>query len=200
MLPNLSLQHLAVGFCGDMGTGKTTLSREVARRLEGNAICFGDYVRFRAAEQNVVANRGNLQDLGQQLFDESGSTIFVESVLEWAQPETFIHIFDGVRHVDVWLALQKMYVTSSLIFLHLPEDQNEQRLKKASNGGPVDKRHKDHIVESQSLQLQAMADVSIATSPSVEICASQIEKYLRGEVLFRTFIYRATLDSDLLPS
>src|SRR5216683_5953864 len=97
---------MLIALAGPMGSGKSTVSRALAARLNARILGFGEYVRVCARERGLDADdRTVLQDLGQKLVAKY-PIAFVRDAVRWAghQPGNRI-IFDGIRHETVWDAI-----------------------------------------------------------------------------------------------
>jgi adenylate kinase family enzyme len=121
--------------CGAPGSGKTTIAKAVAGQIGLQCGSFGDYVRSRAREQGLSADRGSLQRLGQSLVDQ-GPRDFCQATLDWlgwTPPHGLI--LEGLRHVSVYEALQALVhpIQVSLIFIDVDQALQRDRLK--SRGG-----------------------------------------------------------------
>lgn len=118
-----------IGFCGQTGAGKTSVVRELAHLLGGEVVSFGSYVRAEALRCGKEIDRLTLQTFGQNLIDEYGYERFVQQVLPSSRLEQNVLILlDGVRHVDIWQAVQGLLPQSMLIYLHCDEEQRIERL------------------------------------------------------------------------
>ena len=53
-----------VGIAGAIASGKSELSRTLARELNAERVSFGDFVRREAEARGVQSTRENLQQLG----------------------------------------------------------------------------------------------------------------------------------------
>lgn len=124
---------MIIGIAGQIASGKSTLGRALAARLDAKLLSFGAYVRHIANEQGIdPTSRQALQEFGQKLVDES-TTAFVENILTWGNYTTGQRIiFDGIRHEPVWLEIvafaRRNNDTAKLIFLEIPEQERQRRL------------------------------------------------------------------------
>ena len=64
------MDHVALGFSGKIGSGKTTISEYVANLLSWPKVSFGDYVREIARQQKTDLSRSALQTIGASLVEQ----------------------------------------------------------------------------------------------------------------------------------
>jgi dephospho-CoA kinase len=124
-----ALEPLVVGFAGRIGSGKSTLSNEVAKRLGWRRASFGDYLRTLAKSSGLDESREVLQYLGASLI-EKGVDDFCRAVLThygWNAGEPLV--IDGIRHTEVVESLRKLVAPLDLRVVFL-EVEDEQRLKR----------------------------------------------------------------------
>jgi dephospho-CoA kinase len=124
---------MLIALAGPMGSGKSTVSRALAARLDAKILGFGEYVRVCARRRGLDADdRAVLQDLGQKLVARD-PLAFVQHAVRWAghQPGNRI-ILDGVRHETVWDAISTLGRLNAervlLIYLDVPADERTDRL------------------------------------------------------------------------
>ena len=122
-----------VGIAGKIASGKSTLARAVAARLNARRLGFGDYVRSIAESEGLnPSDRNVLQELGQGLAMRDPSA-FVAALLSSAGYSSSEDIvFDGVRHVTIWNEIEaiaaRAHVVAFLVFLDMPETIRQRRL------------------------------------------------------------------------
>ena len=124
-----ALEPLVIGFAGRIGSGKSTLSNEVAKRLGWRRASFGDYLRTLAKSSGLDESREVLQYLGASLIDK-GVDDFCRAVLThygWNAGEPLV--IDGIRHTEVVESLRKLVAPLDLRVVFL-EVEDEQRLKR----------------------------------------------------------------------
>jgi len=163
---------ILVCFAGQIGSGKTSISTAVAEALTWKRASFGDFVRGEVSRRGGdPTHRETLQDVGQSLVAQ-GSESFCLQVLnygDYSPRENFI--LDGIRHVDILRALEKVAAPGpvKLIFLL---SQNELRKKRISvrDGSHTDLARADaHPVESDlKAELPALAAATIDGSGTFE--------------------------------
>lgn len=172
-------QTLAIGFCGGMASGKSTLARQLSIELDADLISFGDYVRYKAQEGGIACEREHLQNLGQHLYNQDGAQGLVEQTLLWAQPKTERHIFDGVRHIDVWRYIRSFYTRSCLVGLQVePSDQLKRLRMRGLHTDPSIERWRSHPVEQAQTELQRMADLLLDSQLPPQVLSSAVQTYI----------------------
>jgi transcriptional regulator with XRE-family HTH domain/Zn-dependent peptidase ImmA (M78 family)/adenylate kinase family enzyme len=150
-----ALEPLVLAFSGKMGSGKSTLSQQVADALGWKRASFGDYLRVFARSQGLEESREVLQDLGESLVIKD-PTAFCHSVLthfQWHSGEPLV--IDGVRHAAVLDSLRKLVAPLELrlVFIEIDEGTRIKRLQK------IDKSVLDRlaVVESHSTEREVVS-------------------------------------------
>jgi dephospho-CoA kinase len=123
----------AIAFCGSIGSGKTTLSKEISNELTWKYISFGNYVRREMTRLGFdTPTREQLQDFGASMIS-NGVERFCLSILSdlaWNMGDGAV--FDGVRHLEVLTTLRRIFLPSKvfLIYIELDELTINNRLAK----------------------------------------------------------------------
>ena len=146
---------LTIALAGGVGSGKSTIARELAAKLDGVVASFGDYVRHIAGEAGEPADRLSLQRVGQELVD-ADTPGFVRSFLKWASPPPGRSlIIDGVRHAAVDNALRAWAEASNVDYaLIVLNASTRERAERRHNGDQDEiRRIDDHPVERESVEL-----------------------------------------------
>ena len=160
-----------IGLSGQSGSGKTSLARALATTIQGDIVSFGSYVRAEAQRCGKEESRSTLQDLGQALIQEYGADVFVQRVLDHGKSrEGACILLDGVRHVAIWQAIQRMTPKNVLIFISLDEAQRMERLRARDHlDTPTLEQIMHHSIEKDSPLLQAMADLVLHPASTKEL-------------------------------
>lgn len=159
-----SPRGVAVALAGAVGSGKSTLGRMLAERMNGEVASFGDFVRHIATQRGITHDRHSLQALGQSRIDENPAA-FVAEFLVWAAPKPGkLLVIDGVRHaaVDDILREWSREVGRSY-YLILIDASLAERAKRRHSGNEVEARRVDeHRVERETVcTLPSVADLVV---------------------------------------
>ena len=167
-----------LAFSGSINSGKTTLSQEIASKLDWKKTSFGDYVRSIAEQKRVKQSRENLQQLGEEEI-ESDCQNFCNNVLSFANWEKGENlIIDGIRHEEVLDNLKTITSPSNvyLIYIHLDLKNRKQR---SQNSESVLKKYDSHSTERQvSSILPTIADLVIDGNKKIEEIVSEIIEWV----------------------
>lgn len=175
-----------VCFSGKIASGKTSISRAVASRLDCDRACFGGYLREKIArEGGDPASRESLQNLGQRQI-ESDAELFCRAVLatgNFVPGEDFV--LDGIRHIAVLSHLVQIAAPSEvcLIFIDAAVELRQSRVGTESDGACADfARATRHIVEADMenklpMASHAVLDGSLSEQALVCECIELIDEW-----------------------
>ena len=175
---------LLVCLSGQIGSGKSSVSRAVAQELGCKRIGFGDFLR---AELERVGgdstSRPQLQELGQQRV-ATDPTGFCRAALAAGGFTTGADfVLDGVRHTEILQILGRLAAPSTvrLVYLDATELQRSQRVAIRDNDADFP-RTQTHQVEAESGDaLRKQADLVVdADRPRVAVvadCLTAIETW-----------------------
>jgi dephospho-CoA kinase len=170
-----------VALTGRIGTGKSTVARELSSLLGWPEASFGDYVRARASERGLDTERGVLQELGQQLIEERGFDGFVEDVLADAgiNPAAQPFVIEGVRHVAVLEALQRAAGAEvALVYLEASDEARAERLRAREGAhAPVETWEQHETERDVKAELPTRADLVLHEGDPVA-AAEAIARFL----------------------
>jgi len=153
-----ALEPVVLAFSGRIGSGKTTLSRQVAKALGWKRASFGEYLRDFAKGQGLDPSRDVLQELGETLIHK-GVDDFCRSLLthfEWHSGEPLV--IDGVRHAVVVKALRKLVAPLELrlVFVEVAEKERLKRLQRLAKDVvsmlPAFERHSTELEVATTLR------------------------------------------------
>lgn len=168
---------LTIALAGGSGAGKSTIARELAKRLDAAVASFGDFVRHLAAEAGESSERQNLQRLGQQHVD-ADPVAFVHAFLEWSSPQFGRPlIIDGVRHVVVDRALRAWAEAAAADYALVFVDTATAERARRRQGGDEDviRRLDAHPVERENAHgLPEIADIVVDGGGSLESIIARI--------------------------
>ena len=165
---------LIIAFSGMPGSGKTTLSTELARVLGVPRVGFGGYVRSVAIQQNLPIDRESLQRLGQSLIEENVSQ-FCENVLKNSNLlEADYFILDGIRHSSVLSYFRSNYPLM-FIYVTAPYETLKNRLKARGEAELIDSlRTEPTEMEVESI-LKGQADLTVSGESDIVDQISKIK-------------------------
>jgi cytidylate kinase/transcriptional regulator with XRE-family HTH domain/Zn-dependent peptidase ImmA (M78 family) len=161
-------EPLVLAFSGKIGSGKTTLSQQVADALGWRRASFGEYLSMFAKSQGLDDSREVLQELGESLVSRNPDD-FCRSVLAhfgWRSGEPLV--IDGVRHATIFEALRRIVAPLDLrlVFVNVDEDTRLKRLKKTD---------RDVIGRLQEVEAHSTERDVVNTLPSLA------SRHIRGD-------------------
>lgn len=128
----------AIAICGPISSGKSSIIRSLSKEFDWDIISFGDYVRFIAKTKSLEITRSILQEVGEELIKSTDPEYFLKKVIEFNDPKSNIHLYDGVRHLKIVDALQQIYPVTSIIFLHISDfDRYNRYISRSATGDPL---------------------------------------------------------------
>ena len=176
---------LIVTFAGGRGSGKSTLSAELSRRLGYARVSFGDYVRGEARRRGLTSRSEVLQSIGEELVS-AGATTFARNVLSTAVWDANgVLLVDGVRHKEILEAIRSIAAPSHvrLVFVNVDKEQRKERLSvRGDDGRQFDK------LEAASTEVQVagvlpkladlVVDGSMPVTDSISTLVRAISQWL----------------------
>ena len=175
--------NVVIGLSGQLGSGKSTIARGLARALHCDPASFGDYVRSLARRGEYHVDRRTLQDLGQDELDSRGPEQFCVDMLDQQVPAFGPGnrlVVDGVRHLAIAGALRELLQPSVFFLVYMSVDNrvrfNRITTRELSGGsgqslwklvGELD-QHRTELEVRQALRAHADLTLS-ATRPSSEL-------------------------------
>lgn len=178
---------IVCGFSGRIGSGKTSISEEVARHLNWPRVSFGDYVRKVATEQGIdPTSRTALQDIGASLIN-NGIEKFCLSVLaqaDWKPGQSLV--VDGIRHQDILIKLKEIVLPSTFVLVYINvEDENRAQRVAQRDGltqndlNKIDRHSTERDAKSILMQL---ADITINGNGASGAVVSEIVDFLTDRI------------------
>lgn len=166
------MKPVILAFSGSIASGKSTLSNKLAQTFHWPRASFGDYVRSVADTRKISKTRKVLQTIGNELVISDVES-FCNNVLQqanWKHGQPLI--IDGVRHVNVLIALRKIVAPMKLYLLFISIDGDVQANRFIA-------RETEELLSLQTLELDSteqqvgtylrdMADFIVDGSRSVE--------------------------------
>lgn len=176
---------LVVSFAGEIGSGKTSVSRRISDTLGWPRVGFGDYLRQELAKRGEdTSNRATLQDFGQSLVasDPDGFCCSVLSSVAFVPGNNLL--LDGIRHVNIQSIIRRIVMPSETKLIFLAADPTERHNRILRRSSDHDDLHytEAHPVEAElRTSLPAIADAIVDASLDIdavaEICIDHIRKW-----------------------
>lgn len=172
--------EFVIGISGLTGSGKTTLSKSLAQKLRIKRVSFGDYVRKVVRSRKLEETRRNLQAVGQELVQQDPNS-FCVAVLENAKWKGEPIVIEGIRHLEVLIALSKLMNPLKLVLIYI-ELQENIRNSRLLDRNLVDS-HREMIDKHESEQqvkylLKNKADLCVDGNKNVEFLVVDIVNWL----------------------
>lgn len=169
---------IILAFSGYIKSGKTTISQEIANKIDWKTISFGDYLRSIAKQKGLDPSRENLELLGKREI-EQGWESFCKNVLSsvnWKKEENLI--VDGVRHKEALDALKNITNPSDIYLIYI--DTNlKNRIKRSGYSESKLKRFDSHYMEKQVISLiPHISDLIIDGNKKIEEIVLEILEWL----------------------
>jgi len=171
---------VAVGVAGRIGSGKTSLSSELATRLECPRASFGDHVRAVARSRHLdETDRTVLQDLGDALIAK-GWTEFVRAVLGDAKYKAGTVVVDGIRHVGAIATLREVLTPTPLVVVAVATHNDVRRGRLLQRGltEPDADAADSHPNESEVSKVLEAADFVVPADSTVDEAVSSVLEWL----------------------
>lgn len=176
------INSLIICFSGQIGSGKTSISREIANHLGYPWVSFGDYVRALAKKNGLSATRDVLQDFGASLVKNKCEK-FCKSVLNQADWHPGMNIIlDGVRHVKILETIKQITAPSVvlLVYVDTSEKERKKRILLSRNTNLSDfKQHESHSTEIDvKIKLKKLANIVVVNNDCSlnEVCLDIISR------------------------
>lgn len=175
---SLRLSGSIIGFSGQIGSGKSTISKVVANRLGWPWASFGHFLRQEASRRGLdPSSRQELQALGEELIS-SGWTDFCRRALEsggWRPGQNLV--VDGIRHIEAIKTIEKLTSPLEVKLVYVSLDEETRRTRALSRGMSYENLRlaDNHPVEAQVRNLlRERADLTVDGTAPQEECASLI--------------------------
>jgi dephospho-CoA kinase len=176
--------NFIIAFSGKIGSGKSTLSKNIANELDLSYISFGDYVRHIASLRALDYSRITLQSLGENLIKEQGWMNFCINVLRhggWRTSKPVV--LDGIRHTEALECVKQIVFPLEviLVYIQLESSERARRIKERDKTNDLTLNKFDtHSTETQvnSLLMKA-ANILIDGNMPLERLKDKVFKYLR---------------------
>ena len=185
-----ALEPLVLVFCGQIGSGKSTLSSEVARALGWSYASFGGFIRSIAHSQGLDETREVLQELGAALVERSTDD-FCRTLLahyNWRSGEPLV--IDGLRHKEVADALRHFVAPLDIRIVLLEVDEEIRRARLAKEKQRDFERFEivqQHSTETQvKTELPRIADLRlVGNRPMQELVRDVVTWVHQGDGVYK---------------
>ena len=178
---------LVIAFAGEIGSGKSSISKMLETALGWPRVGFGDYLRVEVRRSGGNPNcREALQELGQSLVDAHPES-FCRSVLRMVnfRPGGDL-LVDGIRHVNIQVIMQRIVLPSETKLVYLSADSNTryERIRDRNDGQSDFARASQHRVEGEAkncltLVADAIVDTRIGAEDPFEVCLRLVRSWSR---------------------
>jgi cytidylate kinase len=172
---------MILGFSGKIGSGKSTLSAEVANQLNWKHASFGLYVQKVALSKNIAPTRENLQNLGARLLSDNAKKFCLSVVKEsnWAYGESLV--IEGIRHEEVIEIIRDITKPDifKLIFLKI-SDKNIRKSRIANRDNTPINEADEHPTEKEVMNntLLKRADLIVDAEKDISGLKNQIIQWI----------------------
>lgn len=172
--------EVVVGVCGRIGSGKTTLSAELANRLGCPRASFGDHVRAEAQARGLdTGDRVTLQNLGDGLIAQ-GWMRFVLGVLGDVGYQSGSLVVDGIRHMAAVVTLREIVAPTPVVVVAVQasDDARDRRLLQRGLAKADVEAADSHHNEAEIGAVLMSADVIVSADSTVEAAATRVMEAL----------------------
>ncbi len=175
---------IAVAIGGKIGSGKSTLSDYLVENHDFSLISFGGYVRHEAELQGLNPSREDYQELGDRLVQEPIPEEFIQRCIEYFQPKSSLHVYDGLRHLSIANGLRHIYKRCVIVFINAPDNLRYQRYKSRQRVDDPKLNFNqflslsEHRVEYEIDKIASIADLVIQADNTIVNLSEAILDYL----------------------
>lgn len=173
-----------IAVCGQIGSGKSSIIREISKTYGWNTVSFGAYIKSQIAADHPT--RSDYQSLGEMLFATRGPKGLLEDAIRFGKPCSSTFLIDGVRHVSILTELRKIYNDVVIIFLNVSDSQRYERFTRRDDTDPP-MSYDDfvqmcsHPIELGIPDLAKIADLVIDGNVDFEVVLTKILSHLNKD-------------------
>ena len=169
----------AIAFSGQIGSGKSTISRAVAETLRRPRVSFSAEVRAAAAARGVPRDRKSLQEFGERLIAK-GWDSFCSGTLAQAGTSLIPPIIDGVRHQGAIQSLRRLLAPTPVVLIFLDVPQKIRVVRLLDRGHTIQEIAKadEHPTEAELPWVRAEADLILMNDGSIEETVEELVVFL----------------------
>lgn len=165
---------------GPVRAGKSTLARDIAERLGGMLVGFGDAVRQRTLALGLPAERASWQEVGERWVDEDSEGL-CDTVLAPIAGQALV-VVDGVRHRHVYDLLRARAAGRRVVLVYVDADAGTRRKRLARDGigAAATERVLAHSTETELPWLRSAADIVADGTSSAEQVLAALRALISG--------------------
>ena len=164
--------NISFGFSGRIGSGKSSISKYIAKKNNMKYISFGNFIRQVAKKRGLREERETLQLIGNEMI-QKGIYKFCMMVLDyydWKPNENVI--IDGIRHIEIFNELKSIFSPNTILLVYISTDKNIL-LKRNIDRGIIDNTHLQEIENDETeldvkFKLQQISDYTINGSLKIK--------------------------------
>jgi len=168
---------------GKIGSGKTTIGKELANTLSYSHCSFSDFLKKELAKAKIEATRENLQKIGVDYINNK-IDYFAEQVLKDCNYcETKSVVIDGLRHMQMLNVMQNTIGSGNVLLIYVDADEPELLARVMARDGLCGievLRQSEDLTEKNHEELKAAADLVISGVGSLQEIVSRITSYLKN--------------------
>jgi cytidylate kinase len=184
------MMNVNLAFSGQLGSGKTTVSRLLAERIGARWNSFGNTVKRIARERGITVERGALQALGADLVSNSPEAFCQRVIREAEPPSRGGLVLDGLRHAAILKHLQQILLPSPVVLVFVDVDEAVRLVRMKQRGGAIIedlRRLESHSTEVEVMAaLRGSADLRADNSGAATTTVEQIVTWLLAKGLLET--------------
>lgn len=163
---------------GEICSGKSTLAKELSKKVNVPIASFGSYLTHYCSQHNVESTRRNLQDVGES-FIQKDPKAFLMEVIKFSGGNSYQLIFEGVRHKVILAEIISLSSATKLIYLETPEPIRHQRYNSRDGQNHIDidsfRAKCNHPVEQDIKLLKPKANLILDGSKKIDELVETIE-------------------------
>lgn len=173
---------MIVALAGRIASGKSAVSRAVAKHYSVPRVSFGDAVRAEARRRGLGDSRTVLQDLGDELIAEGWEAFcnLVVGQVMWDGRSSLV--VDGVRHLGALEELRRLVGTSRLllVFVETPWERRLEWLAERGVTGAEAIEADRHPNEGELEAVMAQADVVVVNDADLDRVVREVIASVEG--------------------
>jgi shikimate kinase len=171
---------IVIAFAGPIGSGKTTISRALAKKLHSKHASFGDHFRAMASRLgHNPSERAVLQRLGEEQVGLSPESVCREllNAYEWKPTDGTI-VIDGVRHLEILSALTNAVAPLDVFLVYVQRDNMRSTLLSTKVGKQNMELFDAHSTELQNNILRSAADIVVSAEHEPALIIDRVARQL----------------------